>query len=97
MQFTAGEAGMWVLEFHRCVFVILSTHLKSNFCREGAWFDVTDVDTRFLGWTTGDADAHALGAHEAEENLLLLDFFASNGRQACNAGFLLLGQYRKEE
>lgn len=73
----------------------MSNHLESNFCRERARLDITDVDTRLLRWTTGDADAHTLGAHKAEKNLLLLDFFASNGRQACNAAFFLLWQLKK--
>lgn len=74
----------------------LCCHLKSDFSREGAWFDITDVDTRFLGGTTGDADAHALGAYQAEEHLLLLDFFASDWGQACNAAFFLLRRVREK-
>lgn len=65
-------------------------HLESNFSRQGAWLDIADVDPRLLGRTTGNADAHTPGAHKAEENLLLLDFFASNGSQACNTVFLVL-------
>lgn len=71
-------------------FCFFKRHLESNFCRQGAWLDVADVDPRFLGGTTGDADAHSPGAHEAEENLLLLDLFASDGRQACNAALFVL-------
>lgn len=74
----------------------LCCHLKSDFSREGAWFDITDVDSRFLGGTTGDADAHTLGAHQAEEHLLLLDFFASDWGQACNAAFFLLRRVREK-
>lgn len=65
-------------------------NLESDFSRKGAWLDIADVDPRLLGRTTGDADAHAPGAHEAEKNLLLLDFFASNGRQTRNTAFFLL-------
>lgn len=82
-------------EFHRDVLVTLSNHLESDFCRKRARLDVTDVDAGFLCRTTGDADAHPLGAHQTEENLLLLDFFTSNGRQACDAAFLLLQTERK--
>lgn len=79
-------------EFKVCLgyFFFLKGHLESDFCGQGAWLDVADVDPRFLGRTTGDADAHSPGAHKAEENLLLLDFFASDGRQACNTAFFLL-------
>lgn len=72
------------------MFGVFFFHLKSDFCGQGAWLDVADVDPRFLGRTTGDADAHSPGTHKAEENLLLLDFFASDGRQACNTAFFLL-------
>lgn len=87
---SSQQAEMWVWELQRSVLVILKDYLKSNFCRQGVWLDVTDVDTRLLGWTTRDANAHAFGTHKAEKNLLLLDFFTSNGRQACNAAFFLL-------
>lgn len=82
-------------ELHRGVLVTLSDHLESDFCRKRAWLDVTDVDAGFLCRTAGDADAHPLGAHQTEENLLLLDFFTSNGRQACDAALLLLQTERK--
>lgn len=70
-------------------------HLKSDFCREGPRLDVADVDARLLGGAAGDADAHTRRAHQAEEHLLLLDFFASDRRQAGDAGFLLLWRRRK--
>lgn len=38
-------------------------NLESDFSRQGARLDIADVDPRFLGRTTGDADAHAPGAH----------------------------------
>lgn len=38
-------------------------NLESDFSRKGAWLDIADVDPRLLGRTTGDADAHAPGAH----------------------------------
>lgn len=67
-----------------------SSDLESNLCRQGPRLHVTDVDSWFLGGTTGDADAHSLGAHKAEEDLLLLNLLPSNGRQARNAALLLL-------
>lgn len=72
------------------VLVVQSPHLESNFCSQGARLHVTDVDARFLCRTAGDADAHPLGTHKTEENLLLLDLLPSNGRQACNTAFFLL-------
>lgn len=84
----------WMLNL-KWLFFFFKCHLESDFCRQGAWLDVADVDPRFLGGTTGDADAHSPGAHEAEKNLLLLDLFASDGRQACNAAFFVLRWNRK--
>lgn len=77
-------------------FFFINCHLEADFCRQGAGLDIADVDPRFLGGTAGDADAHPPGAHKAEENLLLLDFFASNGRQAGNTAFLLLWRNRSD-
>ena len=86
-----------MIEVHRGVLVIWKPHLKSNFCRKGAWFDVTDVNAGFLCWTTGDADTHTLGTYKAEENLLLLDLLPSEGCQACNAAFFLLSSTERKK
>lgn len=85
-----GAQSLWYRELDGGIQLISSVHLESNFSRQRSWFDVADVDARLLGWTTADADSNTHGAHQAEKNLLLLDFFASNGCQAGNAALFFL-------
>lgn len=92
--FTVNRFMSIIILYNLCG-LLEKNHLKPNFCREGAWLDVTDVYTRFLGWTTGYADAHALGTNKTQENFLLLDLLSSNGCQACHTAFFLLEEYRR--
>lgn len=43
--------------------ILKKCNLESDFSRKGARLDIADVDPRLLGRPTGDADAHAPGAH----------------------------------